>query len=347
MKTFNWALIGPGKIARRFAHALSALPGSRLAAVHGRDAARATAFSRQCQDQWPDPAGAPRVSTDLAALLADPAIDAVYIATPHAQHGEPLRAALLAGKPVLCEKPLVPHRAEGEALVALARERGVFLMEAVWTRFLPAYGVLGAWLREQAIGPLRAIESSFCFPAPFDPQSRLFDPALAGGALLDIGIYNLTATRWVLEQALGHVPALQRLDVQGLLAPTGVDLRVQGLLGFEGGISAQFLCGLDASSPNALTILGERGSISLPRNFWESQQLLLRPHGQAEQLVDAPWRINGFEGEIEEAQACIRAGLIESPRMSHAESLAILGWMDRIRARLGVRYPFEQDAPQP
>jgi predicted dehydrogenase len=343
MKTFDWALIGPGKIARRFAHALSGMPGSRLAAVHGRDPGRAAAFAAECQSSWPDAAGAARVTADLADLLADPSIDAVYIATPHAQHGAPVRAALLAGKPVLCEKPLVPTHAEGEALVALARERGVFLMEAVWTRFLPAYDVLGSWLRRQAIGPLRAIESTFCFPASFDPHSRLFDPALAGGALLDVGIYNLTATRWVMAQALGHIPALQRLDVQGQLAPTGVDLRIQGLLGFEGGVTAQFCCGLDASAPNALTILGEQGSISLPCNFWESQQLVLRPHGQAEQHLDAPWRINGFEGEIEEAQACIRHGLVESPRMTHAESLAILAWMDRIRARVGVRYPFESD----
>lgn len=345
MKPFGWALIGPGKIARRFAQALSAMPGSRLVAVHGRDAERAAAFAQQCQAQWPDPAGAPRVSTDLAALLADPAVDAVYIATPHAQHGAPVRAALAAGKPVLCEKPLVPNRAEGEALVALSRERGVFLMEAVWTRFLPAYEVLGTLLRDQAIGPLRAIESTFCFPAPYDPNSRLFDPAAGGGALLDVGIYNLTATRLALQQSLGHVPALRQLDVQGLLAPSGVDLRVQGLLGFEGGITAQFLCGLDASAPNALTLLGEHGSISLPHHFWESQTLVLRPHGQAEQRIEAPWRINGFEGEIEEAQACIRAGMIESPRMGHAETLDILGWMDRIRARLGVRYPFEAGPP--
>ena len=344
MTPFRWAVIGPGTIARRFAHALSGLPDSRLVAVHGRDAGRAAAFAQHCQAQWPDPAGAARVSTDLPSLLSDPDIDAVYIATPHAQHGAPVRAALLAGKPVLCEKPLVPTGAEGRALVALAQARGVFLMEAVWTRFLPAYAVLGGWLREQRIGALRAIESSFCFPARFDPHSRLFDPALGGGALLDIGIYNLTATRWVLEQAIGQVPALERLDVQGLLAPTGVDLRVQGQMGFAGGVMAQFCCALDACSPNALTLLGERGSISLPRNFWESQQLVLRPHGAEEQTVDAPWRINGFEEEIEEAQACIRAGLLESPRMTHAESLAILDWMDTIRAQLGVRYPFEEGA---
>ena len=342
MKTFGWAVIGPGKIARRFAHAVGSLPASRLVAVHGRDAARAAAFAAWSHAEWPAAdAVAPYASTDLAAVLADPAVDAVYVATPHAQHGAPVRAALLAGKPVLCEKPLVPNRAAGEALVALARERGVFLMEAVWTRFLPAYAVLRGWLREQAVGPLRAIESTFCFPAAFEPASRLFDPALAGGALLDIGIYNLTATRWALEQALGTVPALERLDVQGRLAPTGVDLRVHGQLGFAGGVVAQFVCGLDLSSPNTLLIHGEGGTISVPLNFWMGQQVALQRHGQPAQVVDAPWRINGFEGEIEEAEACIRAGRVESPSMTHAETLEILGWMDRIRGELGVRYPFE------
>jgi len=341
MKTFGWALVGPGKIARRFAHAVGSMPGSRLVAVHGRDAARAAAFAADCQAQWPQAEGAPYASTDLAALLADPAVDGIYVATPHAQHGEPVRAALLAGKPVLCEKPLVPNHAEGAALVALARERGVFLMEAVWTRFLPVYEVLRGWLQAQAIGPIRAITSSFCFPSTFDAQSRLFNPALAGGALLDIGIYNLTATRWVLEQSLGHVPELERLDVQGQLAPTGVDQRVHGMLGFAGGVVAQFVCAVDTSSPNALMVLGERGAISIPHNFWMGQQASLQLHGQPAQIVEAPWAINGFEGEIEEAQACIRAGHIESSRMTHAETLAILGWMDSIRAVLGVRYPFE------
>lgn len=341
MKTFGWALIGPGKIARRFAHALGSMPGGRLVAVHGRDAGRAEAFASACQSQWPQPGGPARVHAELASLLADPAVDAVYVATPHAQHGAPVRAALLAGKPVLCEKPLVPTRAEGEALVALARQQQVFLMEAVWTRFLPLYEQLQTWLQAQAIGPLRAINSSFCFPAPYDPQGRLFNPALAGGALLDLGIYNLTATRWVLEQALGHVPQLERLDVQGALAPTGVDLRVHGQLGFAGGCIAQFCCGLDASAPNALSIVGARGHIVVPHRFWEGQRAELHRPDEAVQEIDAPWRINGFEGEIEEAQACIRAGRVESPRMSHAESLAILGWMDRIRGELGVRYPFE------
>lgn len=335
MTQFAWALVGPGKIARRFASAVQQLPGARLHSVLGRDADRARAFAEEFS--------AFRWTTDLAALLSDPVVDGVYVATPHSEHGEIVHACLEAGKPVLCEKPLVPSRAQAEPLVALARERGLFLMEAVWTRFLPVYTeVLQGWLRDQqAIGELRGIQSSFCFPAPYQPGSRLFDPALAGGALLDIGIYNLTVTRWVLQQALGACPKPLALRAEGVLAPTGVDQRVNATLSFPGGLVSQFICGIDGSSDNALHILGTRGSITLPHNFWQATEARLQRHGEAPQTVAAPLRINGFEGEIEEAMRCIRAGLIESPRMPHAESLATLAWMDEIRRQLGVRYPFE------
>lgn len=339
-RPLRWALVGPGRIAQRFAAAVRGLPDSRLALVIGRDAARAQAFAAN----WPDDLNQrPGVATSLAALAERAGeIDAVYVATPHAQHGEAVRAALEAGLPVLCEKPLVPTQAQGRALVDLAHQRQVFLMEAVWTRFLPVYQTVGSWLREQAIGELRAIQSSFCFPAAYDPRSRLFDPALAGGALLDIGIYNLTMTRWVLAQALGSCPEALAIEAGGLLAPTGVDRRVAATLRFPGGLASQFVCGVDGVAENALHIHGERGSISVPGGFWEaSEALLQRGTGEPALRVQAPHRINGFEYEIEEAQRCIRAGLIESPHISHAETLATLGWMDRIRAQLGVRYPFE------
>ena len=337
-KEFAWGLIGPGRIAGRFAEAVGRLPDTRLARVLGRDLARAEAFAAR----WVDQQGrVPPAGADLAALLADPAIDAIYIATPHAQHGAALRACLDAGKAVLCEKPLVPTLAEGQALVALARERRVFLMEALWTRFLPIYELLGGWLREQRIGALRAIQSSFCFPAPYDPQSRLFNPALAGGALLDIGIYNLSVTRWVLQQALGECPDYRSLQVDGLLAPSGVDQRLAATLMFPGGISSQFVCALDACADNALRLYGSRGSIVLPTRFWQATEAVLQVQGEPEERVSLPFRINGFEGEIEEAMRCARAGLIESPRMPHDESLATLAWMDEMRRRLGLRYPFE------
>jgi predicted dehydrogenase len=308
MSEFGWALIGPGRIARRFAAAVQGLPDSRLARVYGRDAQRAAAFAAD----WSAPGRPPpRVATELPALLADPAVDAVYIATPHAQHGELLRLCLQAGKPVLCEKPLVPSLAIAEPLLALA------------------------------IGPLRGIQSSFCFSAAYDPGSRLFNPALAGGALLDIGIYNLTATRWVLQQALGACPEPLAIEARGLLAPTGVDQRVNATLSFPGGLASQFICAFDSSADNALRIFGERGVISLPTDFWQATEAQLQIRGQAAERVQAPFRINGFEGEIEEAQACIRAGRVESAVMPHAETRAVLGWMDEIRRQLGVRYPFE------
>ena len=328
---FRWAVIGPGGIANRFAAALPAVPGARLAAVLARDAAKGAAFAAQWQREDEAPA---RVTTALPELLADPALDAVYIATPHSHHGEYIRAALQAGKAVLCEKPLVTTRAQGQALVELARRQGVFLMEALCTRFLPAYDVAGRWLREGAIGELRALQSSFCFPAAYEPAHRLWNPALAGGALWDIGIYNLAVTRWVLQQMNdGRCPEPLALEVQARLAPSGVDAAVNVTLHFPGGVSSQFRCGFDAASANAFEVLGSRAALRFPRDFSSAEVVELDTRQSATERVAAPFVLNGFEGEIAEAQACIRAGLVESPRMPHEETLALARWSDAIRAR--------------
>lgn len=327
---FRWGVIGPGGIANRFAGALAAVPGAHLAAVFARDAAKGQDFA----EQWRHGGEPARVTTDLAELLADATVDAVYIATPHSHHAEYVRAALLAGKPVLCEKPLVTSLDEGQALVDLARERHVFLMEALWTRFLPAYELAGRWLREGAIGELRAMQSSFCFSARYDPQHRAFNPALAGGALWDIGIYNLAVTRWVLQQMNdGACPEPVALDVQAQLAPTGVDAAVHVTLHFPGGVVSQFRCGFDAHSMNAFEALGTQAALRFPTDFWQAEAVELVVRKAPMQREAAPFVANGFEGEIAEAQACIRAGLPESPRMPHAETLALLLWMDAIRAR--------------
>jgi predicted dehydrogenase len=339
MTNFQWALIGPGAIARRFADAVQRIPGSCLNVVHGRDAGRAEAFARR----W-SLADRPvvRVSADIDALLSEPDVDAVYIATPHSHHGDAIAACLAAGKPVLCEKPLVPTLAQALPLIELARQRQVFLMEAIWTRFLPIYEVVGRWLTMQAIGPVRAMQSSFCFSVPFQPASRMFDPALAGGALLDIGIYNLTMTHWVLQKAWGACPEPLQIQASGRLAPTGVDQRVNATLIFPDGIASQFVCAFDSIADNGLRIFGERGVITVPQRFWEATEAILHVDGQSPQHEHRPFAINGFEGEIAAAQQCIRAGLIESPVISHRDTLTTLGWMDQIRQTLGVRYPFEQ-----
>ena len=330
----GWAIVGPGRIAHRFAEAVTATPGARLAAIQGRDAARLAAFAAR----WGD--DAPALHTDLDALLADRAVDAVYVATPHAFHADAVRRALLAGKPVLCEKSLTPNAALTRELCALARTRGVFLMEAVWTRFLPAWAEVEAWLRAGAIGAVRGMQSSFCFAPPYDPHSRLFDPAQAGGAMLDIGIYNLTMSQWVLQRALGACPPLATLHVDGALAPTGVEQRVAATLVFQGGASSQFQCGFDGRADNTFRILGADGHILVHARFWEATRAECVAGDAPPEVVHRPFAVNGFEGELREAMDCIAGGRVESAAMPHADSIAVAEWMDAIRRDLGVRDPF-------
>jgi predicted dehydrogenase len=338
MTEFAWAIVGPGRIAHRFAEAVHQLPGTHVRSVFGRSDGRVGKFVADWSRPGKPP---PRASPDLDALLRDASIDAVYVATPHASHAAFIRECLLAGKPVLCEKPLVPSLALARELVALARERRVFLMEALWTLFLPIYARVRDWLSSGAIGKVQAIQSSFCFRTPYDPGSRLFSADLAGGSLLDIGIYNVAATRWVLESALGACPDPISLHVEGTRAPTGVDQRAAVTIVFPGGVVSQFVCAFDGTSDNSLRIFGDNGWICLPRQFWQATEAVLSRRDQLPETVQAPFRINGFEEEIEETMRCVRAGLMESARMPHDETLAIVDWLDELRRQLGVRYPFE------
>ena len=226
-------------------------------------------------------------------------------------------------------------------LVAISRQRGVFLMEALWTRFLPIYSTVNEWLSAQAIGEIRGLQSSFCFNVPFNPQTRHFDPALAGGSLLDVGIYNLSMTQWALRAALGQCPKLDSVAASGVIGPTGVDHRVAASLEFSGGVVSQFQCGFDSMADRSFRIFGELGMISVPTHFWEATTAILQRGDEPAEVVHRPFRINGFEGEIEEAMHCITGGAIESPAMPHADTVATAAWMDRIRAIVGVRYPFE------
>jgi predicted dehydrogenase len=332
---FGWAIVGPGRIAHRFAEAVTRMEGTRLAAVVGRDAARAGEFAARWSER-----GAPAIHTSLDGALRDPGVDGIYVATPHGFHADAVRPALLAGKPVLCEKALAPNARIAAELVALSRERGVFLMEGLWTRFLPAWVQVGDWLAEGAIGALRGVQSSFFFDPPFDPDSRLFDPAQAGGALLDIGIYNLSMTQWALARAFGDCPALEAMHVDGALAPTGVELRVAGSLVFAGGVVSQFQCGFDGRADNTLRLIGARGHIEVESRFWEATRATLQVGDAAPQVVERAFPINGFQGQIAEAMACIARGAVESAVVPHAHTLEVARWIDAIRARLGVVDPF-------
>jgi predicted dehydrogenase len=337
-RDFGWAVIGPGRIAQQFAQAVHALSGTRLQGVLGRNPERAAAFSQR----WSMPdRPVLRNYRDLDALLADPEVDAVYVATTHDSHADFVRACLSGGKPVLCEKPLVPTLAQAQEIVALARQRQVFLMEALWTRLLPIYRQVRRWLDADAIGAVQGVQSSFCFNVPYAPQDRLFNPHLAGGTLLDIGIYNLALTRWVLEPAPGRCPEPIEMAVSGLLAPSGVDQRVAATLTFAGGVHAQFVCAFDMHADNALRILGRKGTITVKGGFWAATEAVLSVPGTPDEVVHAPLRINGFEEQIEDAMRCVRAGRTESDAVPLAETLGLIGWIESLRRRVGVSYPFD------
>ena len=324
----QWGIAGPGNIARKFARDLRVAEGARLRAVAGRDMERARAFAGEF--------GAELCFDDVRALAADPTVDMVYIASPHNAHFAAAKLLLEAGKPVLCEKPMTLNARQARELIALSRSNGVFLMEALWTRFLPVYARVREWLGTGRIGRPQVVSSGFCFPAPRDLSNRCFNPALAGGSLLDLGVYNLAMSQFV----LGRKP--DRVAATAQLAETGVDELLAASLHYPNGGVAQFVCGFNSPLDNALVIGGELGFIRVPSQFIRGQEAVLDIGGSLE-TVSAPTRGEGFEYQIEEAMRCWRAGEIESPLMPHADTLANHETMDEIRRQISLVYPGEWD----
>lgn len=328
MDRINWGVIGPGRIARQFARGLAAWDDHHLVAAGSREVARAQAFL--------DEFDGGRAHTGYEALVADEGVDAIYVATPHPQHAEHAALALRAGKAVLCEKPLCVNQAQGETLVAAARASGSFLMEAMWTRFLPAIEQAMTWLRDGAIGEPRLLSCDFGFRGGWDPESRLLDPALAGGGLLDVGVYTVAMATLV----FGHQPVA--ISAQGHLGETGVDEQAALLLRYAGGELALLASAVRTGTPHLARIDGTEGRITIP-GFWHATSATLERSDAEPETVERPFVANGYEYEAAELARCLRAGLGESPRMTHAESLGILAILDAARAQLGLAYPFEQE----
>jgi len=323
----QWGIVGPGRIARKFARDLQVAAGGQLRAVASRDFQRARAFA--------DEFGAELAFEDARTLAEDPSVDMVYVASPHTAHFATAKLLLESGKPVLCEKPLTVNANQARELFALSRSNNVFLMEAMWTRCLPVYRRIREWLDEGRIGRPRMVFSSFCIQAQRDPAERWFNLALAGGALLDVGVYNLAVSQLV----MGRTP--ERVMATARLAGTGVDEQIAATLRYADGGVAQFVCGLSSTFDNSLVIGGDTGFIRVPALFIHGREAVLEVDGQTESFSPPP-RGEGFEFEIEEAMRCVREGLIESPLMPHADTLATMETMDEIRRQIGLVYPQER-----
>jgi predicted dehydrogenase len=325
----RWAILGPGRIAHNFARGFAALP-SDLAVLHGaasRTPGRAASFLEAY--------GGGVAYDSYEAMLADPAVDAVYIATPHRFHYEQIKLCLEAGKPVLCEKPMTVNAREATELAALAKERGVFLMEALWTRYLPIFRTVRQWLDAGYIGELRTLHSTMGFACGRNPEDRWLNHALAGGALLDLGVYNVSCSQW----AFGRDPENFVAKVE--MGETRVDEHVSAILDFGGGAVSVFTCTLASHTRGEMVFGGTEGKIVIDPPFWVAQKATLHCNGQASEVVEQPFRASGFEYEIEAATRAIRAGLREEPTMPWSATIGNLKVMDAIRASVGFRYDFE------
>lgn len=325
----NWGVVATGRIAHRVTRDLACLENTVLHAVSSRSQTAAKEFAGQygfAASYHDQPA-----AKGYEQLLEDPLVDVVYIATPHAQHFEVAKAALEAGKHVLCEKPLTVNAREAQELVSLAGERKVFLMEAVWTRFLPATRRALELIRDGEIGAVRWVQADLGFAATYDPGDRLWDPAAGGGALLDLTVYPLT---W----AVGTLGFPAKITAAGQLNRDGVDVQNTVTLEYPDGATAQLVSSLQSNSPGTVTISGTQGWLSTGSPLYNPRRLEFQGTDGIVRVEEFPEETEGFIHELREAARCIRAGLLESPLMPWEESVRIMQLLDDAREQLGLRY---------
>lgn len=326
MQSIRWGILGTGTIAGKFAVGLSALEDASLAAVGSRTAEKAQAFAAEY--------GAAKAYGSYAELVHDPDIDVVYVAVPHSAHRECAMLALDAGKAVLCEKPFTLNAAQLGDLIAKARDSKLFLMEAMWTRFLPAVGQVRRWLRDGAIGEVRAMRADFGFRAAWEPQGRLLNIHLGGGALLDVGVYSVSFASMV----LGAHP--ETVQSTACLGETGVDEQFMMMLTYSGGQIASLGGAARTRMVNDAWIFGTQGRIHVP-DFFCARSAVLFADDHEPVTCRPDFAGNGYNYEAAEVARCLRSGLPESPVMPLDESAAIMKILDRARAAWGLKYPQE------
>ena len=323
---FRWGILGPGNIAKKFATGLQAIPDAELAAVGSRTQEKADAFAKEF--------GAKRAFGSYQELIADPGVDAIYIATPHPMHEGDALACLAGGKAVLCEKPFAINAAQAKRVIDDSRQRKIFVMEAMWTRFFPLMREVRKMVSEGVIGEARMIQADFGFRAGFNPASRLFDPNLGGGALLDVGIYPASFCSFLFgtpEKVAGFAH----------LGETGVDEEAAAIFAYPGGRLATFTTAVRLNTPHEAWVLGTEGKIKIHAPWWVPTAMTLSVSGKEDQKIDFPITGNGYNFQAVEVADCVRAGKTESAFMPLDETLSIMKTLDNLRAQWGQKYPME------
>ncbi len=326
-KPVRWGILGTGAIAKKFATGLKTVADARVAAVGSRKQETADAFAGEF--------GADHAHASYEALVRDPGVDVIYIATPHQLHCENTLLCLDHGKAVLCEKPFAINAGDVKRMVDLARAKNLFLMEAMWTRFLPAIVQARKWIAEGRIGEPRMVMGDFGFRADIATETRLFNLEFAGGSLLDVGVYPISFASMV----FGGAPVSVTSGVH--LGQTGVDEQAGYVLTYDGGRLAVLASGIRTNTPQDAYVLGKDGMIRIHPPFWCTTSATLTREGHEPVLFAQPHHGNGYEYQAREVMRCVRAGEPESPEMPLDESVVIMQTMDRLRSQWGLKYPME------
>ncbi|MFH0522270.1 Gfo/Idh/MocA family protein [Streptomyces sp. M41] len=328
-QSVRWGILATGGIAAAFTADLVDLPDAEVVAVASRNQESADAFAERF--------GIPRAYGDWQALAEDGDIDVVYVATPHAAHREAAGLCLEAGRGVLCEKAFTLNAREAGELVALAKARGSFLMEAMWMYCNPLVRRLKALVDDGAIGEVRHVQADFGLAGPFPASHRLRDPEQGGGALLDLGVYPVSFAQLLLGEP-------SDIAARATLSPEGVDLQTGALLSWDGGALASVHCSIVGGTATSASVTGSAGRIDVPYGFFFPERFVLHRDGRDPQEftadpADGPR--NSLRHEAVEVMRALRAGETESPLVPLQGTLAVMRTLDAIRDRVGVRYPGE------
>lgn len=323
-ESFRWGIIGTGGIARTFARDISFLPNHNVVAVGSRTKAKAEEFASEFSAQG---------YGSYEELVASD-VDAVYVATPHSLHAANSILALNAGKPVLCEKPFAVNAVQAEEMVKAARLNEVALMEAMWSRFLPHYQVVRDIVASGELGELVSLYADHGQPLPADRYYRLHAPELAGGALLDLGIYPISLAFMV----LGEPDSIIALSES---TRSGVDAQTSMIFSYFTGQQAILTTTLKVRTPCTAQIIGTKGRINIESNFYTPTSMQVIIDGKLAREYPKEYQGHGIREQAKEFAHIVKSGEVESPLMSHQESISIMNVMDEVREIIGLRYPFE------
>ncbi len=323
-RVINWGILGPGKIADKFASAFSVTPKARLVAVGSRDGERAKEFAAKFS--------IPKVHASYEALAADPDVDIVYVATPHSFHHEQTILCLNHKKAVLCEKPLTLNLPSALTMVAAAEANNVFLMEGMWSRFFPAIIKTVELIAKGTIGEVQFIRADFGFVFPFDAESRVYNINLAAGAQLDVGIYPMFLALLILGKP-------ERIQALAQHAPTGIDQTTSVQFLFKNKSMAHIFSSVVVDTAKQAEIIGTMGTIILHAPWYKTQAITVKLNNGTSSHFDFPFEGFGFQYQLQHVTECLLNGLKESPLMSFDFSFLMAEVADSILAQCDVVYP--------